>query len=45
MVLISFSSGRVMSFSMSSGELPGYTVLTKISGVTTSGNASRGMLW
>ena len=40
--LISFSSGRVTSFSMLVGLFPGYAVLTKISGTTISGKASLG---
>ncbi len=41
-VLISFSSGRVISFSMFTGLLPGYGVPMKISGITTSGKLSLG---
>ena len=43
MVLISFSSGRVISFSMSAGELPGYGVPTYIVGITRSGKAALGI--
>ena len=41
--LISFSNGRVMRFSISAGELPGYTVCTIIVGITISGYKDLGI--
>ena len=43
MVLISCSKGRVINFSISIAELPGWIVVMNIWGTTTSGNASRGI--
>jgi hypothetical protein len=40
---ISFSRGLVMRFSISAGELPGYTVCTIIVGITISGYKDFGM--
>ena len=39
-----FSIGRVIKFSISDGDVPGYIVVTSIFGNTISGNCSFGML-
>ena len=42
--LISFSIGRVIKFSISAGEFPGYIVCTIIVGITISGKSAFGMV-